>query len=95
MVDADDSPHLGFPANKAELYIACAEHDEYVPLEMIEQVSTEIEQSGVNGRVELYEGTHHGFAFRVEERFTTKKLLNATGNDYMHCLIGISDERRN
>jgi carboxymethylenebutenolidase len=30
---------------------------------MIEQVSTEIEQSGVNGRVELYEGTHHGFAF--------------------------------
>ena len=55
VVDADDSPHLGFPQTKAELYIACAEHDEYVPLEMIEQVSTEIEQSGVNGRVELYE----------------------------------------
>ena len=30
---------------------------------MIDQVSTEIEQSGVNGRVELYEGAHHGFAF--------------------------------
>ena len=73
VVDADDSPHLGFPQTKAELYIACAEHDEYVPLDMIEQVSTEIEQSGVNGRVELYEGTHHGFAFRVEERFTTKR----------------------
>jgi carboxymethylenebutenolidase len=63
VVDADDSPHLGFPQTNAELYIACAEHDEYVPLEMVEQVSTEIEQSGANGRVELYEGAHHGFAF--------------------------------
>ena len=63
VVDADDSPHLGFPLTNAELYIACAEHDEYVPLEMVEQVSTEIEQSGVNGRVELYKGAHHGFAF--------------------------------
>ena len=49
VVDADDSPHLGFQQTKAELYIACAEHDEYVPLEMIEQVSIEIDQSGVNG----------------------------------------------
>jgi len=63
VVDADDSPHLGFTKTKAELYIACAEHDDYVPLEMVEQVSIEIEQSGVNGRVELYEDTHHGFAF--------------------------------
>ena len=63
VVDTDDSPHLGFQQTKAELYIACAEHDEYVPLEMIEQVSIEIDQSGVNGRVELYEGAHHGFAF--------------------------------
>ena len=50
----------------------------------------------VNDVSEYNEGSKYMvLLFRVEERFTTKKLLNATGNDYMHCLIGISDERRN
>ena len=74
MVDAD-SPHL-VPQTKLS-FIACAEHDEYVPLEIIEQVSTEIEQSGVNGRVDCK--THHGFAW-VDLR---QRGSNATGNDYM------------
>lgn len=62
-VDADDSPHLGFGATTGEIYIAAAETDEYAPPEMIAAVEGAIESSGVNGRVEWYPGTHHGFAF--------------------------------
>lgn len=62
-VDADDSPHLGFPDTRGEIYVAAAETDEYAPPEMIAAVEAAIESSGVNGRVEWYPGTHHGFAF--------------------------------
>ena len=30
---------------------------------MVTQVSEELSNSSANGRVELYEGVHHGFAF--------------------------------
>ena len=62
-VDAPDSPHLGFPQTTGEIYVAAAETDEYAPPEMIAAVEEAIESSGVNGRVEWYPGTHHGFAF--------------------------------
>jgi len=62
-VDADDSPHLGFPATKGEIYVAAAETDEYAPPEMIARVEEAIADAGTRGRVEWYPGTHHGFAF--------------------------------
>lgn len=62
-VDADDSPHLGFAHTKGEIYIAAAEQDHYAPLEMIERLEAAVAESGVNGRVEWYPGTEHGFAF--------------------------------
>ena len=62
-VDTDDSPHLGFARTKGEIYIAAAEHDDYAPPETIAQVEAAIAESGVNGRVEWYPGTGHGFAF--------------------------------
>ena len=63
VVDSSDSPHLGFNQTNGEIYIACAEFDDYVPPEMVTQVSEELSNSSANGRVELYEGVHHGFAF--------------------------------
>ncbi|MGB0619971.1 MAG: dienelactone hydrolase family protein [Myxococcota bacterium] len=62
-VDEDDSPHLGFPKTKGELYVAAAETDEYAPPEMIARVEAALAESGADGRVEWYPGTHHGFAF--------------------------------
>lgn len=62
-VDAEDSPHLGFGQTRGELYVAAAETDEYAPPEMIERVERALAESGANGRVEWYPGTHHGFAF--------------------------------
>ena len=63
VVDSSDSPHLGFNQTNGEIYIACAEFDDYVPPEMVTQVSEELSNSSANGRVELYQGVHHGFAF--------------------------------
>jgi len=59
--DQPDSPHLAAAKTKAELYFACAETDVYAPPEIIEKV-----QQGMKGsknEVEVYPGTHHGFAF--------------------------------
>ena len=46
---------------KAELYFACAETDVYAPQEVIDKVSAGMK--GTSNEVEVYPGTHHGFAF--------------------------------
>ena len=61
--DQPDSPHLGLPKVRGELYVAAAETDEYAPPEMIAALEKAFEETKVNGRIEWYPGTHHGFAF--------------------------------
>src|SRR6516165_12442170 len=56
-----DSPHLAADKTKAELYFACAESDIYAPPDVIEKVKQGM--TGANAEVEIYPGTHHGFAF--------------------------------
>ncbi len=59
--DQPDSPHLAAAKTRAELYFACAETDIYAPQEIIEKVKQSMQ--GANAEVEIYPGTHHGFAF--------------------------------
>ena len=59
--DQPDSPHLAAGKTKAELYFGCAETDIYAPAEIIEKVQQGMK--GSNNEVEIYPGTHHGFAF--------------------------------
>jgi carboxymethylenebutenolidase len=61
--DQPDSPHLAGRKTRAELYFACAETDIYAPMETIEKVTQAMKQDGANAEVEIYPGTHHGFAF--------------------------------
>lgn len=63
LVDAPDSPHLGFPTITGELYIACAEHDRWVPPETFGQLQEALAAAGTRGRLEWYPEVHHGFAF--------------------------------
>jgi carboxymethylenebutenolidase len=63
VTDAPDSPHLAAQKSKAELYFACAEHDTYAPLEMVQALDASLKDAGVNAEVEIYAGVHHGFAF--------------------------------
>jgi len=59
--DQPDSPHLAGQKTDAELYFGCAETDIYAPTEIIEKVK--LAMKGANAEVEIYPGTHHGFAF--------------------------------
>ena len=59
--DQPDSPHLAASKTGAELYFGCAETDIYAPMEVIEKVKQAMQ--GANAEVEIYPGTHHGFAF--------------------------------
>jgi carboxymethylenebutenolidase len=56
-----DSPHLAAGKTKAELYFGCAETDIYAPQEIIDKVKAGMK--GSSNEVEIYPGTHHGFAF--------------------------------
>jgi carboxymethylenebutenolidase len=59
--DQADSPHLAPAKTTAELYFGCAETDIYAPPEIIEKVKDGM--AGARAEVEIYPGTHHGFAF--------------------------------
>jgi carboxymethylenebutenolidase len=59
--EQSDSPHLAGQKTKAELYFGCAETDIYAPQEIIDKVKAGVK--GANAEVEVYPGTHHGFAF--------------------------------
>ena len=59
--DQPDSPHLAAQKTRAELYFACAETDIYAPQDIIDKVTQAM--AGANAEVEVYPGTHHGFAF--------------------------------
>ena len=61
--DQPDSPHLAAQKTKAELYFGCAETDVYAPMEIVEKVKQQMKADGANAEVEIYPGTHHGFAF--------------------------------
>ena len=63
LTDQPDSPHLAGHKTKAELYFGCAETDIYAPTEMIDKVRLAMENDRANAQVEIYPGTHHGFAF--------------------------------
>ncbi|PZQ63689.1 MAG: hydrolase [Phenylobacterium zucineum] len=63
VTDRPDSPHLAAQKTGAELYFACAEHDTYAPLEMVEALDASLKSANANAEVELYRDVHHGFAF--------------------------------
>lgn len=61
--DAEESPHLTLGKGRAELYIACAEHDELAPLPMVAELRALFDASGAAGELEIHPAVHHGFAF--------------------------------
>jgi carboxymethylenebutenolidase len=63
VTDQPDSPHLAIHRTNARLYFGCAETDQYAPREMIDRLRLELDAHGGNAEVEIYPGTHHGFAF--------------------------------
>ena len=61
--DVEESPHRTLGQTEGELYIACAEHDDLAPPDMVEELRGLFDESGARGEIEIYPGVHHGFAF--------------------------------
>jgi carboxymethylenebutenolidase len=61
--DRPDSAHLAARRATAEIYVAFAENDNYVPLETVAPLRESLREGGVNAEVEIYPGVEHGFAF--------------------------------
>jgi carboxymethylenebutenolidase len=65
--DKPESPHRFLDRIRAEVYVACAEHDAYAPREMIEALAAEFQQHAIRSRIEWYPQTQHGFVFPKRE----------------------------
>lgn len=70
--DAADSPHLDAHKISGEMYIGCAETDEWAPAEMIEGLDGYLADTGIRYQIEWYPGTHHGFVFPQREGMYNK-----------------------
>lgn len=61
--EREDSAHTFIKDIKGELYMACAEIDQYAPSEEVEVFENHLKSAGTNYRLEWYPGAEHGFAF--------------------------------
>jgi carboxymethylenebutenolidase len=60
--ETQDSIHLNASKIQAEVYIAHAGTDKYVPEEQLFTLNKCLEVAGVRKRIEIYRDAHHGFA---------------------------------
>ena len=67
-----DSPHLLANKIKGELYLAFAEKDSWVDDEALKNIEKHFEKNTLNFRMEIYEGTEHGFAFPDRHTYNKK-----------------------
>ena len=69
VTDQPDSPHLLTDRIDAELYLAFAEDDPWVPDPVVDALDRTLAASTVRYRIERYAGAHHGFAFPDRHTF--------------------------
>ena len=67
VTDEADSPHLLAPKIEGEMYYAFAEHDRWVPMDLIDTLRTTLDEHGVTHETEVFPTTEHGFAFPQRE----------------------------
>jgi len=63
VTDKEDSPHLLLDRVKGELYYGFAETDHTVPDNVIPDLKAALKKTGTRAEVQVFKGTHHGFAF--------------------------------
>lgn len=65
--DEPDSPHRFAARIRAEMYIGCAQTDVYAPPEMVAALTSHLESTQLDYRIEWYPETHHGFVFPLRQ----------------------------
>lgn len=81
VTDEPDSPHHDLEGVRGELYFAFAENDRSATAEVVDRFRTELERNGVQGTVERWPGTTHGFAMAdlpVYDRDATERHFERT-----------------
>ena len=68
VTDRADSPHRVAPQVAARCYVACAEHDTYMPPDRVDVLRSSL-QGAAHVELEIYPGVHHGFAFPERPAF--------------------------
>jgi len=63
LTDKENSPHLHANKIEADLYLAFAEKDTWINEEALKNIQEYFDNNTQNFRMEVYEGTEHGFAF--------------------------------
>ena len=63
VTDKEDSPHLLLDKIQGELYYGFAERDQHVPDHVIPDLRKALKKAKVKSRVEVFDGTDHGFCF--------------------------------
>jgi carboxymethylenebutenolidase len=71
VTDKDDSPHLIVDRVAGELYYAFAETDPAVPDNVIPTLKAALDKNGKKYKLEIFPGTHHGFAFPERATYDT------------------------
>ena len=69
VTDRSDSPHLLAEKMKGELYLGFAETDEYVEDNVIPDLRTQLDEHGVDYRLDVWPGTQHGFCFPQRDAY--------------------------
>ena len=88
ITDQPDSPHLKADLITAELYLAFAEQDAYVPDEIVQRLPDVMQECGTTCRVETYPGTDHGFAFPKRPAY-----VKAAGERHYERMFALYDRR--
>lgn len=63
VTEHDDSPHLLADKIEGEMYLAFAETDDWVPDNVIPDLTATLDANGVVHEIETYPDTEHGYAF--------------------------------
>jgi carboxymethylenebutenolidase len=69
VTDRPDSPHRLAGQIKGEFYAAFAEIDPGVGPAVVPELKSTLERAGVRHRVDVLEGTHHGFCFAARNDY--------------------------
>ena len=69
ITNEEDSPHLLLEQIKGELYYGFAEVDQHVPDHIIPKLRDALKKSGVKHKLEVFNGTQHGFCFSERQAY--------------------------
>ncbi|HEX4180962.1 MAG TPA: dienelactone hydrolase family protein [Caulobacteraceae bacterium] len=77
VVDTPESIHRHADKIRAEVYVAHAGTDKYVPAQQLTDLDEALAQAGVRRRLEIYSEAHHGFTIAGRDAYHERSAFRA------------------